>query len=71
MYAAIDDARIYHPDPAATQVGAWIELDVDLQGFMLLGANTANANVLAIGVGDGTAVSEGSGMLYIDDIGVH
>ena len=71
MYAAIDDARIYHTDPAATQVAVWIEWDVDLQGFVLLGANPANVNELALGAGDGTAASEGSGMLYFDDIGVH
>jgi hypothetical protein len=71
MYVALDDARIYHTDPAASQVGAWIELDVDLQGFVLLGANPANVNTIAIGAGDGTAASDGSGILYIDDIGVH
>jgi hypothetical protein len=71
MYVALDGARIYHTDPAATQVGAWIELDVDLQGFVLLGANPANVNTLALGAGDDTATSEGTGILYVDDIGVH
>ncbi|MBN2315813.1 MAG: hypothetical protein JXM79_17925, partial [Sedimentisphaerales bacterium] len=70
MYVALDGARFYHPDPAATQVGAWIELDVDLQGFVLLGANPASVNELAIGVGDGTAASAGTGTLYVDDITV-
>jgi hypothetical protein len=71
MYVAIDGARMYHPDPAATQVGAWIEFDVDLQGFVLLGADPSNANQIAIGAGDGTPASDGTGTLYIDDIGVH
>ncbi|MFC1636173.1 PA14 domain-containing protein [Planctomycetota bacterium] len=67
MYVALDNARVNHPDPAATQVDEWVELDVDLQSFVLLGANPSNANVIAIGAGDG----EGAGTLYIDDIGVH
>jgi len=70
MYVALDGARFYHPDPAATQVAVWIELDVDLQGFVLLGANPASANELALGAGDGTAASEGTGTLYIDDVSV-
>ena len=71
MYVALDDARVDHPDPAATQVDEWAELDVDLQSFVLLGANPANVNTIALGAGDGTAASEGTGTLYIDDIGVH
>jgi hypothetical protein len=71
MYVALDNARVTHTDTAATQVEEWSELDVDLQSFVLLGANPSNANVLAIGVGDGTAASEGTGTLYVDDIGVH
>jgi len=71
LYVALDNARVTHPDPAATQVEEWVDLDVDLQSFVLLGANPSNANVLAVGAGDGTAASEGTGTLYIDDIGVH
>jgi len=70
MYVALDGARFYHPDATASQAGAWVELDVDLQGFVLLGANPASVNELAVGVGDGTAASEGAGTLYIDDISV-
>lgn len=71
IYAALDDARVYHPDPATTQVEEWLELDIDLQSFVLLGANPASANKIALGAGDGTPASEGTGTLYIDDIGVH
>jgi len=71
MYVALDDARVNHPDPAATQVEEWVEFDVDLQSFVLLGANPANVNEIALGAGDGTPASAGTGTLYIDDIGVH
>ena len=71
LYVALDNARVSHPDPAATQVEQWVEMDVDLQSFVLLGANPSNANVLAIGAGNGTPASAGTGTLYIDDIGVH
>ena len=69
MYVALDDARVNNPDPAATQVDEWVEMDVDLQSFV--GANPANANTIAIGAGDGTPTSAGTGTLYLDDIGVH
>ena len=69
MYVALDNARVNNPDPAATQADEWVEMDVDLQSFA--GANPSNANKIAIGAGDGTAASAGTGTLYIDDIGVH
>jgi hypothetical protein len=69
MYVALDNVRVNHPDPAATQVDEWVEMDVDLQSFV--GANPANANKIAIGAGDDTPASAGTGTLYIDDIGVH
>ena len=71
MYVALDNARVNHPDPAATQLDEWVEMSVDLQSFVLLGANPSSANKLAIGAGDGSAASAGAGTLYIDDIGVH
>jgi hypothetical protein len=71
MYVELDGARIVHPDPEATRIELWTELDIDLQDFVQLGANPAGANELALGVGDGTAASEGTGTLFVDDIGVH
>ncbi|MBN2316426.1 MAG: hypothetical protein JXM79_21040 [Sedimentisphaerales bacterium] len=71
VYTALDNARIYHPNPSATEIEQWTVLEIDLQDFAQLGANPARVNQLALGVGDGTAASEGTGTLYIDDIGVH
>ena len=71
VYAALDGARIYHSDPSATEIEQWTALEIDLQDFAQRGANPASVNQIALGVGDGTAASEGTGTLYIDDIGVH
>ena len=71
IYAALDNARIYHPDPATTEIEQWTALEIDLQEFAQLGANPASVNQMAVGVGDGTPASEGTGTLYFDDIGVH
>ena len=71
MYVALDGAKVFDPDPAATLVSVWIQFNVTLQTFADLGVNTSNANELGIGVGDGTAASAGTGTLYVDDIGVH
>lgn len=71
MYVALDGAQFFHPDPAATQYAIWTQVDVELETFTVLGANPANVNEIALGVGDGTAASEGTGTLYIDSIGVH
>lgn len=69
VYVALDNARIYHPDPSATEIEVWTLMEIDLQDFA--GVNPASVNQIALGIGDGTAVSEGTGTLYFDDIGVH
>jgi hypothetical protein len=74
LYVTIEDAAggvavIDHPDnPTAVQSPVWSEWQIDLQAIAGQGVNLQNINKLIVGVG---GQSEGSGTLYIDDIGLH
>jgi hypothetical protein len=75
MYVTVTDgagtsAVVAHDDAAAATVDVWTEWVIDLTGFADQGANLANIDKIAIGLGtqSGLAAPGGSGTLFIDDI---
>ena len=74
LYVIVEDKAgkkktVTHPDPAATTFSNWTEWRIALTD--LTGVNLAAVKKLVIGVGDRTNPQrDGSGKLYIDDIGV-
>jgi len=70
LYVALNgSAVVYHDDQNATQITTWTEWIIDLQAFADQGANLANVNTIAVGLGDKkNPVAGGSGTIYIDDI---
>jgi hypothetical protein len=73
LYVALNgNALVTHDDSKATQIHGWEEWDIPLQAFADLGVGLSNVNSVTVGVGDKTNLqASGSGMLYIDDIGIH
>jgi hypothetical protein len=73
LYVAVEDstgklAVVTHPDPAAVNAAAWTQWKIPLSSFT--GVNLAKVKKLYIGVGDRkNPVADGTGRLYIDDIG--
>jgi hypothetical protein len=60
---------VYHDDPAAAQIAAWMEWDIPLQAFIDQGVDVTNAGKVVVGVGDKTNTG-GVGTMYFDDIAV-
>jgi hypothetical protein len=69
LYVALDGAAVYHDDPAAAQIAAWMEWDIPLQAFIDQGVDVTNAGKVVVGVGDKTNTG-GVGTMYFDDIAV-
>jgi len=71
LYVALaGTAVVYNDDPNATQAGSWTNWVIPLQDFAALGANLANVDRIAIGVGTrgNTATAGTMGKMYFDDI---
>jgi len=70
LYVALNgNAVVTHDNPNAAQIEAWMEWTIDLQAFADQGANLANVNTIAIGLGNKkNPVAGGSGTMYFDDI---
>ncbi len=74
LYVSVEDATggfavINHPDnPTAVQSAVWNEWQIDLQAIADQGVNLQNIGRVIIGIGGPT---DGSGTLFIDDIGLH
>ena len=67
MFVALDNAVIYHDDPAVTQITGWTEWVIDLTEFA--GADLTNVNAITIGFGTkNSPAAGGTGTIYIDDI---
>jgi len=69
LYVALDGAAVYHDDPAAAQIAAWMEWDIPLQAFTDQGVDVTNAGKVVVGIGDKTNAG-GAGTMYFDDIAV-
>ncbi|MHC4118106.1 MAG: LamG domain-containing protein [Planctomycetota bacterium] len=69
MFVAVDNAAVYHEDPAATQITGWNEWVIELTAFSDQGVNLANVSTITIGIGTkGSPAAGGSGQMYFDDI---
>jgi len=74
LYVAVEDAAghlsvITHPDPEATVLAEWQQWQIPLSEFA--GVNMASVERMYIGIGDrDNPQAGGSGLLFIDDIGV-
>jgi hypothetical protein len=74
LYVAVEDAAghlsvVTHPDPEATGLTQWQQWQIPLTEFS--GVNMASVERMYIGVGDrDNPQAAGSGLLFIDDIGV-
>jgi hypothetical protein len=74
LYVVLQDnanniAVVKHADPAATTISTWTEWNISLMAFS--GVNMQAIKKMSIGVGDrANPKSDGSGDLYIDDIGL-
>ncbi len=78
LYVIVEDsagktAQVMNPDnPTAVQSPVWKQWSIDLQVIANEGVNLQNIKNLTIGVGDKTGqVSDATGTLFIDDIGLH
>ena len=71
--SAGNTAMVMNPDnPTAAQSPVWKQWSIDLQSIANEGVNLQNIKNLTIGVGDKTGqVSDATGTLFIDDIGLH
>ncbi|MEA3224943.1 MAG: LamG-like jellyroll fold domain-containing protein, partial [Planctomycetota bacterium] len=69
IYVALDGAIVYHDDPAAAQIAAWMEWEIPLQAFTDKGVDVTNVGKVVVGVGDKTNTG-GAGTMYFDDIAV-
>ena len=72
MFVALGSAIVYHPDDAATQIGAWTEWVIDLAEFTDQGASLSNLSAITVGFGTrGAPVpTGGTGTVQFDDIGL-
>jgi hypothetical protein len=75
MYVAVSNSTgqpvvVTHDDPAATNIEAWTEWVISLQGLADQGLNLNDVDSIAIGVGTrgNITVPGGSGKMFIDDI---
>jgi hypothetical protein len=70
LYVALNgNAIVTNDDPAAAQVEAWTQWNIDLQAFADQGVNLANVDTIAIGLGNkNNPLAGGSGTMYFDDI---
>jgi hypothetical protein len=74
MYVAVANrsgapAVVYHDDPAAAQIDAWTEWNIDLKELQNQGINLTDVNSVAIGFGDrNNPQVGGAGKMYFDDI---
>jgi len=71
MYVILDNsAKIYHDDPNATLIDAWIEWTIPLQEFADQGIALTSVNSFGIGFGDKENLQQdgGSGTMFFDDI---
>ena len=73
LYVAVEDstgklAVVTHPNPAAVNLAVWTQWKIPLSSFT--GVNLAKVKKMYIGVGDRkNPVADGTGIIYIDDIG--
>jgi hypothetical protein len=66
MYVALNDSAVVsHDNPAAAQISAWTQWDIDLTRFADHGVNLANVNSITLGL---SSVTGGTGTMYFDDI---
>ena len=74
MYVALADgggmvATAYNEDPNATQVGTWMEWNIDLKHFSDQGVNLTDVDRLSVGFGNrDNPQPGGSGKMFLDDI---
>ena len=70
LYVALNgSAVVNHDNPNAAQITTWTEWTIDLQAFADQGANLANVNTIALGLGNKkNPVAGASGTMYFDDI---
>ncbi|MBC8471442.1 MAG: LamG domain-containing protein, partial [Planctomycetes bacterium] len=70
MYVALNGSAVVSNDnPAAAQISAWSQWDIDLQAFADQGVNLANVNTISLGFGDkSNPQAGGPGMVFFDDI---
>jgi hypothetical protein len=70
MFAALDNAVVYHPDDAVTQDTGWNEWVIDLQEFADQGTDLTNVGTITLGFGTrGAPVPTGGiGTVHFDDI---
>ena len=72
LYVVVEDsaaetAMVIHPDPTVVSATAWTEWEIPLSSFA--GVNFRQVRKMCIGVGSpGTAIPDGTGRIYIDDI---
>jgi hypothetical protein len=69
LYVALDGAAVYHDDPAAAQIAAWMVWDIPLQAFTDQGVDVTNVAKIVVGIGDKTNTG-GAGTMYFDDMAV-
>ncbi|MFC1762072.1 LamG domain-containing protein [Planctomycetota bacterium] len=70
LYVGVDDAVVYHEDPAATLIEEWTAWRIPLQDFVDQGVDLTDASRIRIGIGiPGDIIRSGSeGQVFIDDI---
>jgi hypothetical protein len=74
MYVALANvngppAIVYHDNPDAALIEAWMEWRIDLHAFADQGVDLANINTISIGFGDkDNPQAGGSGQMHFDDI---
>ncbi len=70
MYVALNgNAVVSNDNPAAAQISAWTQWDIDLTRFADQGVDLANVNTISLGFGDkSNPQAGGSGMVFFDDI---
>ncbi|MCX5646625.1 MAG: discoidin domain-containing protein [Phycisphaerae bacterium] len=75
LYVVIQDSAGHsklevHPDPAATNAGAWTQWTIPLSDLTAAGVQTTQIRKITIGVGDKRSPTVGGvGLLYLDDLG--
>ncbi|MHC4725673.1 MAG: hypothetical protein ACYS17_00445 [Planctomycetota bacterium] len=69
MYVVLNgSAGVDNDNPAATQIGKWIEWSIDLQAFADQGVNLSNVTSITLGL---RSVTGGAGSMLFDDIRLH
>lgn len=76
LYVVVEDKAghrrlVAHPDPDAVTTMRWLAWPIPFSEFSSAGVNLASVEKMSIGIGDrGNPAPGGTGLLYIDDIGV-